>query len=87
MGRLSHGDITEKIFGSAQMHRRFGYKMSSGLWHKKDGYCGRKVGLVLQLFFILFTRFKDDFTPIWHNAQLKELELNMFRRMLIVGNS
>ncbi|PAV83875.1 hypothetical protein WR25_13587 [Diploscapter pachys] len=43
VGRLSHGDITEKIFGSAQMHRRFGYKMSSGLWHKKDGYCGRKI--------------------------------------------
>lgn len=43
VGKLSHAEIKEKQFGSAQMHRRFGYKMSSGLWHKKDGYCGRKV--------------------------------------------
>ncbi|KHN79848.1 39S ribosomal protein L2, mitochondrial [Toxocara canis] len=43
VGRLSHADIENKIFGSAQMHRRFGYKMSSGLFHKKDGYCGRKI--------------------------------------------
>uniref|UniRef100_A0A1I7UZ36 glucuronosyltransferase n=1 Tax=Caenorhabditis tropicalis TaxID=1561998 RepID=A0A1I7UZ36_9PELO len=42
VGRLSHADIDGKIFGSAQMHRRFGYKMSSGLFHKKDGYFGRK---------------------------------------------
>ncbi|CAJ0930881.1 unnamed protein product, partial [Mesorhabditis belari] len=43
VGRLSHADFHDKIFGSAQMHRRFGYKMSSGLFHKKDGYCGRRV--------------------------------------------
>uniref|UniRef100_A0A9J2P686 Ribosomal protein L2 C-terminal domain-containing protein n=1 Tax=Ascaris lumbricoides TaxID=6252 RepID=A0A9J2P686_ASCLU len=43
VGRLSHADIADKIYGSAQMHRRFGYKMSSGLFHKKDGYCGRKI--------------------------------------------
>uniref|UniRef100_A0A0N5A7Z4 Ribosomal_L2_C domain-containing protein n=1 Tax=Syphacia muris TaxID=451379 RepID=A0A0N5A7Z4_9BILA len=43
VGRLSHADIKDKIFGSAQMHRRFGYKMSSGLFHKKTGYFGRKV--------------------------------------------
>ncbi|GMR46824.1 hypothetical protein PMAYCL1PPCAC_17019, partial [Pristionchus mayeri] len=43
VGRLSHADIEGKIFGSAQMHRRWGYKMSSGLFHKKDGYFGRKV--------------------------------------------
>ncbi|KHJ76728.1 hypothetical protein OESDEN_23652, partial [Oesophagostomum dentatum] len=43
VGRLSHGDIENKIFGSAQMHRRFGYKMASGLFHKKDGYFGRKI--------------------------------------------
>lgn len=43
VGKLSHGDWQDKIFGSINMHRRFGYKMSSGLWHKKDGYCGRKV--------------------------------------------
>ncbi|CAJ0579596.1 unnamed protein product, partial [Mesorhabditis spiculigera] len=42
VGRLSHGEFKEKIYGSANMHRRFGYKMSSGLFHKKDGYCGRK---------------------------------------------
>uniref|UniRef100_A0A914PJH4 Ribosomal protein L2 C-terminal domain-containing protein n=1 Tax=Panagrolaimus davidi TaxID=227884 RepID=A0A914PJH4_9BILA len=43
VGKLSHGDFDNKIFGSANMHRRFGYKMASGLWHKKDGYCGRKI--------------------------------------------
>jgi len=43
IGKLSHADLKEKIFGSANMHRRFGYKMSSGLWHRKDGYQGRKV--------------------------------------------
>uniref|UniRef100_A0A1I7Z9J7 Ribosomal_L18e/L15P domain-containing protein n=1 Tax=Steinernema glaseri TaxID=37863 RepID=A0A1I7Z9J7_9BILA len=43
VGRLSHADLDNKIYGSAQMHRRFGYKMASGLFHKKDGYFGRKV--------------------------------------------
>ncbi|VDL75917.1 unnamed protein product [Nippostrongylus brasiliensis] len=43
VGRLSHGDFENKIYGSAQMHRRFGYKMASGLFHKKDGYFGRKI--------------------------------------------
>uniref|UniRef100_A0A915PJN9 Ribosomal protein L2 C-terminal domain-containing protein n=1 Tax=Setaria digitata TaxID=48799 RepID=A0A915PJN9_9BILA len=43
IGRLSNAEFHNKIFGSAQMHRRFGYKMSSGLFHKKDGYLGRKV--------------------------------------------
>ncbi|RCN38159.1 hypothetical protein ANCCAN_15929 [Ancylostoma caninum] len=43
VGRLSHADIENKIYGSAQMHRRFGYKMASGLFHKKDGYFGRKI--------------------------------------------
>ncbi|CAD5219590.1 unnamed protein product [Bursaphelenchus okinawaensis] len=43
VGRLSHAEWQNKIFGSVNMHRRFGYKMASGLWHKKDGYCGRKV--------------------------------------------
>ncbi|VDM57402.1 unnamed protein product [Angiostrongylus costaricensis] len=43
VGRLSHADFDKKIYGSAQMHRRFGYKMASGLFHKKDGYFGRKI--------------------------------------------
>uniref|UniRef100_A0A7I4KIT1 Ribosomal Proteins L2, RNA binding domain containing protein n=2 Tax=Brugia TaxID=6278 RepID=A0A7I4KIT1_BRUMA len=43
VGRLSHAEFHDKIFGSAQMHRRFGYKMASGLFQKKDGYLGRKV--------------------------------------------
>ncbi|KAK6751839.1 hypothetical protein RB195_003332 [Necator americanus] len=43
VGRLSHTDFDNKIYGSAQMHRRFGYKMASGLFHKKDGYFGRKI--------------------------------------------
>uniref|UniRef100_A0A0K0DSS5 Ribosomal_L2_C domain-containing protein n=1 Tax=Strongyloides stercoralis TaxID=6248 RepID=A0A0K0DSS5_STRER len=43
VGKLSNSDFHNLIYGSAQMHRRFGYKMASGLFHKKDGYCGRKV--------------------------------------------
>ncbi|EFO20323.1 hypothetical protein LOAG_08167 [Loa loa] len=43
VGRLSHAEFHDKIFGSAQMHRRFGYKMASGLFQKKDGYLGRKI--------------------------------------------
>lgn len=43
VGRLSNAGFNDAIFGSAQMHRRFGYKMASGLFHKKDGYLGRKV--------------------------------------------
>lgn len=43
VGRLSHAEFHNKIFGSAQMHRRFGYKMASGLFQKKDGYLGRKI--------------------------------------------
>lgn len=43
VGRLSHAEFDNKIYGSAQMHRRFGYKMASGLFHKKDGYFGRKI--------------------------------------------
>jgi len=43
VGRLSHAEFYQKQYGSAQMHRRFGYMPSSGVYHKKDGYCGRKV--------------------------------------------
>ncbi|KAH7729564.1 Protein MRPL-2 [Aphelenchoides avenae] len=43
VGRVSNAEYLELEYGSAQMHRRFGYKMSSGLWHKKDGYQGRKI--------------------------------------------
>uniref|UniRef100_A0AC35UFX8 Ribosomal_L2_C domain-containing protein n=1 Tax=Rhabditophanes sp. KR3021 TaxID=114890 RepID=A0AC35UFX8_9BILA len=42
VGKLSNAEFHNLQYGSAQMHRRFGYKMSSGLFHKKDGYCGRK---------------------------------------------
>uniref|UniRef100_A0A0K0G3S3 39S ribosomal protein L2, mitochondrial (inferred by orthology to a human protein) n=1 Tax=Strongyloides venezuelensis TaxID=75913 RepID=A0A0K0G3S3_STRVS len=43
VGKLSNSEFYNLQFGSAQMHRRFGYKMSSGFFHKKDGYFGRKV--------------------------------------------
>jgi len=43
VGRLSHPEFWSRQYGSPNMHRRFGYKPSSGLWHKKDGYCGRKI--------------------------------------------
>lgn len=43
VGRLSHPEFWSYHFGSAQMHRRFGYHPSSGLFQKKDGYCGRKI--------------------------------------------
>ncbi|CEF65144.1 39S ribosomal protein L2, mitochondrial [Strongyloides ratti] len=43
IGKLSNSEFHNLIYGSAQMHRRFGYKMASGLYHKKDGYSGRKI--------------------------------------------
>lgn len=43
VGHLSHPEFWSRQFGSANMHRRFGYKPSSGLWHKKTGYDGRKI--------------------------------------------
>lgn len=43
VGRVSNVEYLDLQYGSAQMHRRFGYKMASGLWHKKDGYQGRKI--------------------------------------------
>ncbi|WKY02015.1 hypothetical protein Q1695_015768 [Nippostrongylus brasiliensis] len=41
--KQTHNRNTGNNYGFAQMHRRFGYKMASGLFHKKDGYFGRKV--------------------------------------------
>lgn len=42
VGELSHKDWASKQWGSANMHRRFGYKQASGLYHKKGRYLGRR---------------------------------------------
>lgn len=42
-GRASNVDHGKQIIGSAQRNRWFGVRPSSGLWHKKTGYHGRKM--------------------------------------------
>lgn len=42
VGRCSNLEWNKLIWQSAYMHIRFGYKTKSGLWHRKDGWCGRK---------------------------------------------
>ncbi|KFD67903.1 hypothetical protein M514_19986 [Trichuris suis] len=43
VGRLSNVNRNKEPWGSMNMKRRMGIRMGSGLWHRKDGYCGRKV--------------------------------------------
>uniref|UniRef100_A0A915JWZ9 Ribosomal protein L2 C-terminal domain-containing protein n=1 Tax=Romanomermis culicivorax TaxID=13658 RepID=A0A915JWZ9_ROMCU len=43
VGRVSNPEYGEMHWGSMNMKRRFGIKQASGLWHRKDGYCGRKI--------------------------------------------
>ncbi|VDP08940.1 unnamed protein product [Soboliphyme baturini] len=43
VGRLSNLDYRKLEWGSIHMKRRFGIKQASGLWHRKDGYAGRKI--------------------------------------------
>ncbi|KAF7639337.1 Ribosomal_L2_C domain-containing protein [Meloidogyne graminicola] len=43
VGKLSHEDYRSKIYGSPQMHRRFGYRMAGSPKERKDGYSGRKL--------------------------------------------
>ncbi|KAL7071852.1 hypothetical protein ACQ4LE_008518 [Meloidogyne hapla] len=42
VGQLSHEDYRAKIYGSPQMHRRFGFRMAGSAKEGKDGYQGRK---------------------------------------------
>ncbi len=42
VGRVSNTGWKDLTWGSAEMHRRFGYRPKSGLFQKKGGYDGRK---------------------------------------------
>lgn len=43
VGVMSNSGHAEQHWGSMNMKRRMGIKQGSGEYHKKDGYCGRKV--------------------------------------------
>jgi len=43
VGRVSNTDHNKIPIGSAQANRWLGNRPCSGLWHRKDGYCGRKI--------------------------------------------
>ena len=43
VGQVSNTEWSDLGWNSANMRFRFGYKARSGLWHRKDGYCGRKI--------------------------------------------
>ena len=42
VGRVSHLEWADKTWLTGYMPLRYGIKQGSGLWHRKDGYCGRK---------------------------------------------
>lgn len=42
-GQLSNLEHGSKHVGSAQRRRWLGRRPASGLWQRKDGYCGRKI--------------------------------------------
>ncbi|XP_076045176.1 mitochondrial ribosomal protein L2 [Oratosquilla oratoria] len=43
VGRVSNVDHGNEHVGSAQRRRWLGRRPASGLWQRKDGYCGRKI--------------------------------------------
>ncbi|XP_076357380.1 mitochondrial ribosomal protein L2 [Tachypleus tridentatus] len=43
VGRVSNIDYNKKPIGSANRNRWLGRRPRSGWWHRKDGYCGRKI--------------------------------------------
>lgn len=43
VGRVSNVDHNKIKLGTPQMNRYLGNRPRSGLWHRKDGYCGRKI--------------------------------------------
>lgn len=43
VGRVSNIEHNKIPIGSAQANRWLGNRPRSGLWHRKDGYCGRKI--------------------------------------------
>uniref|UniRef100_T1IUW4 Uncharacterized protein n=1 Tax=Strigamia maritima TaxID=126957 RepID=T1IUW4_STRMM len=43
VGRVSNPEHDSTPIGSAQANRWLGRRPRSGLWHRKDGYCGRKI--------------------------------------------
>ncbi|XP_064473347.1 large ribosomal subunit protein uL2m-like [Ornithodoros turicata] len=45
VGQVSNADRMTKFYpiGSPRRMRRLGHRPRSGFWHRKDGYCGRKI--------------------------------------------
>lgn len=43
VGQVSNPGHSSVPLGTAQANRWLGNRPSSGLWHRKDGYCGRKI--------------------------------------------
>ncbi|CAG0921641.1 unnamed protein product [Notodromas monacha] len=43
VGRISNPGHKDEHIGSPNRLRWLGYRPRSGLWHRKDGYCGRKI--------------------------------------------
>lgn len=43
IGRVSNSEHSSIPIGSPNRLRWLGFRPRSGLWHRKDGYCGRKV--------------------------------------------
>ena len=45
VGQCSHATNKDEKLKNAIEKRDLGYRPNSGLWHRKDGYCGRKIHL------------------------------------------
>lgn len=43
VGRVSNVDHNKRVIGKAGANRWLGIRPRSGRWHRKDGYCGRKI--------------------------------------------
>lgn len=43
VGRVSNVDHNKRVIGKAGRNRWLGIKPRSGRWHRKTGYCGRKI--------------------------------------------
>lgn len=43
VGRISNVDHNKRVIGKAGRNRWLGIRPRSGRWHRKDGYCGRKI--------------------------------------------
>lgn len=57
-GRVSNPTHGQQHVGSAQRRRWLGRRPASGLWQRKDGYCGRKIKPIPPM--KSYGTFKDD---------------------------